>query len=182
MRSGIPLRADFDGDALRKVARASKDAAQTRRLLALGEIYDGASRGQAAKVGGVTLQIVRDWVVRFNAKGPAGLLDGKAPGKAPKLNDDQRLALRRLVETGPIPAIHGVVRWRLKDLARLIFEDYRISLDESTVGRELKAMGFAKLSARPRHYAQNELAVEDFKKVSRKRSARSAKPSLPAQK
>ncbi|WP_081377184.1 winged helix-turn-helix domain-containing protein [Rhizobium etli] len=68
------------------------------------------------------------------------------------------------METGPIPAIHGVVRWRLKDLARLIFEDYRISLDESTVGRELKAMGFAKLSARPRHYAQNELAVEDLKK------------------
>jgi len=154
-----------------------KMPAQTRRLLALAQIYDGATRGAAARVGGVTVQIVRDWVERFNAQGPEGLLDVKAPGKRPKLNDDQRQELRRLVEKGPIPAIHGVVRWRLKDLARWIFQEHRISLDESTVGRELKAMGFAKLSARPRHYAQNELA-----KVFRKRSARSARPSLPAQK
>jgi len=125
------------------------------------EIYDGGSRGHAAKVGGVTVQIVRDWVVRFNARGPEGLLNMKAAGKRPKLDDAQREALRYLVKKGPIPAIHGVVRRRLKDLARWIFQEYRISLDESTVGRELKAMGFAKLSARPRHYAQNELAVED---------------------
>ncbi|MGG6893647.1 IS630 family transposase [Rhizobium sp. BR 315] len=164
MGSALRLRTDYVGDDLRKAARLSKDAAQTRRLLALAQIYDGATRGEAARVGGVTVQIVRDWVERFNAQGPEGLLNVKAPGKRPKLNDDQRQELRRLVEKGPIPAIHGVVRWRLKDLARLIFEDYRISLDESTVGRELKAMGFAKLSARPRHYAQNELAVEDFKK------------------
>lgn len=182
MGSALRLRTDYVGDDLRKAARLSKDAAQTRRLLALAQIYDGATRGEAARVGGVTVQIVRDWVERFNAQGPEGLLNVKAPGKRPKLNDDQRQELRRLVEKGPIPAIHGVVRWRLKDLARLIFEDYRISLDESTVGRELKAMGFAKLSARPCHYAQNELAVEDFKKVSRKRSARSARASLQGQK
>lgn len=182
MGSALRLRTDFVGDDLRKAARTSKDASQTRRLLALAEIYDGGSRGHAAKVGGVTVQIVRDWVVRFNARGPEGLLNMKAAGKCPKLDDAQREALRYLVKKGPIPAIHGVVRWRLKDLARWIFQEYRISLDESTVGRELKAMGFAKLSARPRHYAQNELAVEDFKKASRKRSKLSATISLPAQK
>ena len=70
-----------------------------------------------------------------------------------------------MVESGPIPAIHGVVRWPRKDLARWLFEEYRIEVDETTVGRELRAMGFRKLSARPRHYAQNEPEREAFNKA-----------------
>ena len=69
-----------------------------------------------------------------------------------------------LRDSHPVPAVDGVVRWRRKDLARWLLETFAISLDETTVGRELKALGFAKISARPRHYAQNELAVEAFKK------------------
>jgi len=165
MAAPIALREDFDGPALRKLAKGTKDAAQARRLVALAEIYDGSSRTDAARIGGVTVQIVRDWVLRFNQRGPDGLINGKAPGNCPKLNDDQRQALAKMVETGPIPAIHGVVRWRRKDLARWIFEEYRVALDETTVGRELKALGFAKLSARPRHYAQNAFEVDAFRKT-----------------
>ena len=167
MTTPIPLRSDFDGTALRRMARATKDADQARRFLALARIYDGGSRTEAALIGSVTLQIVRDWVVRFNARGPDGLVTGRAPGSRPKLGDEQRQALARMVESGPIPAIHGVVRWRRKDLAAWIFEAFGISLDETTVGRELKALGFAKLSARPRHHAQNELKLDAFKKTSR---------------
>jgi transposase len=112
----IPLRADFDAVGLGAAARQTKDAAQARRLLALAAIYDGASRTAAARIGGVTLQIVRDWVLRFNAVDPAGLVDRKAPGQAPRLNDAHRAALAAVIESGPIPAIHGVVRWRLVDL------------------------------------------------------------------
>ena len=158
----IPLRTDFDGPTLRLSAKATKNAAQARRLLALAEIYDGGSRSDAARIGGVTLQIIRDWVMRFNARGPDGLINGKAPGNRPKLNDAQRQALVDVVERGPIPAIDGVVRWRRKDLVRLIFEEFRIEIDETTVGRELKALGFAKLSARPRHHAQNEFGGGGF--------------------
>ncbi|SDE14480.1 helix-turn-helix domain-containing protein, partial [Belnapia rosea] len=78
----IPLRADFDAAGLRAAARRTKDAAQARRLLALAAVYDGVSRTEAARIGGVTVQIVRDWVVRFNAQGPTGLVDRKAPGQA----------------------------------------------------------------------------------------------------
>ena len=161
----VALRTDFDSSDLRRLGRAARDAAQARRLLALAAIYDGGSRTEAAKIGSVTLQIVRDWVMRFNAHGPDGLINIKARGNPPKLNDEQRQALSRIVESGPISAIHGVVRWRRKDLARWIFEEFRISLDETTIGRELKALGFAKLSARPRHPAQNEFAVAAFKKT-----------------
>src|SRR3954468_12485829 len=72
-----------------------------------------------------------------------------------KLNDRQRQALVNIVERGPMPAIHGVVRWRLKDLAMWVWEEFRISLSETTLSRELRSLGYRKLSARPRHYAQN---------------------------
>ncbi len=137
----IALRTDFEAVAVRRLAKATKDAAQGRRLLALAEIYDGGTRTDAARIGGVGLQTIRDWVLSFNREGPEGLLDGKAPGNPSKLNDEQRRALAAIVESGPIPAIHGVVRWRLKDLAWWVYEEFRISLDETTVGRELRKLG-----------------------------------------
>jgi len=118
MGSAIGLRDDYDSAALRRLARGSKSANQARRLLALAEIYDGGSRTAAARIGGVGLQIVRDWVVRFNARGPDALLDGKAPGPRSRLNDAQRRALVAIVESGPIPAIHGVAARRVRGVAR----------------------------------------------------------------
>ena len=178
MGTAIALREDFNGTGLRNLAKVSKDAGQSRRLLALAAIYDGGSRSDAARIGSVGLQVIRDWVLRFNADGPIGLIDRKAWGQPSKLNDGQRKALAQIVEDGPIPAIHGVVRWRLKDLALWIWEEFRISLDETTVGRELKALGFSKITARPQHKGQNEFAIEDFKKAfpaSWKRSAASSR-------
>jgi transposase len=134
--------------------------------LAVAAIYDGATRSEAAKIGGVGLQIIRDWVMRFNARGPDGLLDGKSPGQPSKLNDVQRQAIARMIESGPIPAAHGVVRWRLIDLAQWIYEEFRISIAKQTLSRELRAMGYRKLSARPRHHTQAEGVIEDFKKAS----------------
>ena len=105
-------------------------------------------------------------VVRFNARGPDCLIDGKSTGQPSKLNDVQRQAIARIIESGPIPAIHGVVRWRLIDLAQWIYEEFRIAIAKQTLSRELRAMGYRKLSARPRHHAQAVGAVEDFKKTS----------------
>jgi hypothetical protein len=81
----LPLRTDFDAAALRAAARRSKNAARTRRLLALAAVYDGVTRTEVARIGGVTLQIIRDWVVKFNATGPDGLVDRKAPGQPSRL-------------------------------------------------------------------------------------------------
>ena len=166
MARAVGLRDDFDGMMLRQLAKKSKNGPQTRRLLSLAAIYDGAKRTEAAKIGGVGVQIIRDWVIKFNARGPDGLLDGKAPGRPPRLNNAQRHRIACMVESGPIPAVHGVVRWRLIDLAQWIFEEFRITIAKQTLSRELRALGFRKLSARPRHHAQATGAIEDFKKVS----------------
>jgi transposase len=114
----------------------------------------------------VTLQIVRDWVMKFNALGPAALIDRKAPGQKPRLNEEQRAALAKMIDDGPIPAIHGVVRWRLVDLCQWAFEEFRVTVSPQTMSRQVRALGYRKLSARPRHHAQAAGAIEDFKNLS----------------
>ena len=98
----VALRTDFDAVGVRRLAKKSKDSAQARRLLALAAIYDGASRTEAAKITGVTLQIIRDWVVKFNASGPEGLIERKAPGQPPRLSED-RLDANQPRSGVPIP-------------------------------------------------------------------------------
>ena len=174
MAAAIRLRSDYSADDLRGLAKASRDATQTRRLLALASIYDGGSRTAAARIGGVGLQIVRDWVVRFNAEGPRGLLDRKAPGQAPRLRAEQLAALARAVEAGPKPYLDGVVRWRLGDLAAWLREAFGVSVSETTVSRALKRLGFRMLTARPQAHGQAPEAMEAFKKTSPRSWQRSA--------
>ena len=179
MARSIALRTDFQAPELRRLARRSKDAAQARRLLALAAIYDGGTRSEAARLGHVTLQIVRDWVVRFNAEGPKGLRDRKSPGPTPLLTDAHRQALAAQIDRGPVPAVHGVVRWRLCDLAQWLWEEFHVSVSMQTLSREVRALGYRKLSARPRHHAQAEGAIEAFKKTSppRWRASRGSRAS-----
>jgi transposase len=121
-------------------------------------------------------------VVKFNAAGPDGLINRKAPGQPSRLNAEQRAAIMKMVESGPIPAAHGVVRWRLVDLCQWIWEEFRVIVAKQTLSRELRAMGYRKLSARPRHHAQAEGAIADFKKHSprvwRRSPARRASASI----
>jgi len=162
----IELRKDFGAEDLRKLARKTKDSAQARRLLALAAIYDGERRTHAAKIGNVTMQIVRDWVLRFNDEGLDGLIDRKAPGKEPLLKPRHRKALAEVIEEGPTPAVHGVVRWRLTDLAQWLFDQFGITISIPTLSHEVHLLGFRKLTARPKHHEQKAGVIEDFKKSS----------------
>ena len=162
----IPLRADYDAARLRLAARESRDAGQTRRLLALAAIYDGATRSEAAAIGGVTVQVVRDWVFKLNTGGPEVLVDCKGPGPQPILTDVHRTALAQALEDGPIPAIHDVLRWRVIDLVQWLSDTFQVSVFKQTPSREFRHMGYRRLSARPRHHAQAAGAIEAFKKVS----------------
>jgi len=135
MAAPVPLRSDFDAAVLRRLARSSDDPGQVRRLLALAAIYDGEPRSAAAAIGGVGLQTVRDWVLRFNDAGPAGLLTGKAPGPQPRLAEQHRAALRQVVEAGPLPAVH----WRIIDLLYWLWDEFGVSVSKQTLSRELRA-------------------------------------------
>ena len=127
-------------------------------------IYEGRSRTEAARIGGVTLQIIRDWVLKFNAAGPDGLIDRKAPGQPSRLTAVHRAVLVDAVERGPDPAVQGVVRWRVLDLVHWLWEEFAVPVSKQTLSRELRKLGYRKLSVRPKHHAQDPDAIEAFKK------------------
>ncbi len=165
MGTALALREDFNAVELRRLARRCRDDRQCCRLLAIAAVYDGASRTQAARAGGMDRQTLRDWVHRFNADGPDGLKDRWA-GKARRLTEAQMRELAGIVEAGPDLAGDGVVRWRRVDLQRVIEARFGVAYHERTVSKLLAALGFSHISVRPQHPGQDERVIETFKKTS----------------
>jgi transposase len=163
MPAPVSVRTDYSARELRRLAATTKNANQSRRLLSLAAILDGMSRTDAARIGGMDRQTLRDWVHRFNERGPDGLRDTWSKGHPPRLSAAQQTELAQLVETGPDRAVHGVVRWRRIDLQRLIAERFGVAYHERTVGKILHRLGFSHISARPRHPAQDGQTVAAFK-------------------
>ena len=165
MSAAIMVRKDFQAEELRCLACTVKDANQARRLLAIAAVCDGMDREEAARIGGMDRQTLRDWVHRFNEQGPDGLINIKPPGRRPRLSADQMEELCRLVEAGPDPQKDGVTRWRCVDLKRVLGERFGVDLSAVRLGRVLKDLGFSHISARPRHPAQDPQAIAAFKKT-----------------
>jgi transposase len=166
MPSAVTLRTDFSADDLRRLARRAESNNQSRRLLSLAAVLDGMTRTDAARIGGMDRQTLRDWVHRFNQAGPDGLLDAWASGPEARLSAEQKAELAVIVEAGPDPAVDGVVRWRRIDLQHVIKDRFGVDYHERYVGTLLHKLGFSHVSARPRHPGQNLETIEAFKKTS----------------
>lgn len=169
MPAPVRLRTDYPSSELRRLASKGKDANQSRRLLSLAAVIDGKGRAEAATIGGMDRQTLRDWVHRFNAVGPDGLKDNRTVGLPPRLSVEQRAELAQIVEAGPDREKDGVVRWRRIDLQRVIAERFGVDYCERYVGTLLKKLGFSHISARPRHPAQDAEIVAAYKKTFRAR-------------
>ena len=172
MGAAIELRQDFGAADLRRFAARARDVARARRLLALAGVLEGMNRTEAARLGGMDRQTLRDWAHRFNRHGPDGLIDIKPPGRPPRLSDDQKALLKQLVEAGSDPETDGVARWRRVDLKRVVRERFGVDLSEVSLGRVLKQLGFSPISARPRHPVQDPEAIATFKKKTFRRRRR----------
>ncbi len=120
MAAAVKLRTDYSVVDLLRLTAGSRHANQSRRLLSLAAVMDGMDREQAARIGGMDRQTLRDWVHRFNEGGPDGLKDIRSKGHPPRLSTDQLVALATIVETGPDRAVDGVVRWRRIDLQKVM--------------------------------------------------------------
>ncbi len=169
MPATVKIRTDYSAAELRRLAASSKDANRSRRLLSLAAVLDGMNREDAARIGGMDRQTLRDWVHRFNAEGPDGLKDICSKGASSRLAPEQLAAFAEVVETGPDRTKDGVVRWRRIDLKRVIKERFGVVYHERTIGKILKQIGFSHISARPRHPGQKIETIAAFKKTSRRR-------------
>ncbi len=159
-------RTDHTAGELRELAVKSRDAAQTRRLLAIAMVLDGSSRADAARQAGMDRQTLRDWVHRYNKAGPDGLISRSAPGRQAKLNPEQMQELRDLVIAGPDPAVHHVVRWRCVDLRDEVARRFNVTVGERAVGKWLRKLDLTRLQPRPYHPKKDPAAEEAFKKTS----------------
>jgi transposase len=168
----VAVKLSHTPDELRRLATRTKDANQSRRLLSIAAVLEGMSRTDAAKIGGMDRQTLRDWVHRFNASGPDGLRDNWVREKPRRLTKAQQAELSQVVEAGPDRVVDGVVRWRRIDLQRVIQERFGVQYHERTVGKLLKALGFSHVSARPKHPRQDGTIIEAFKKTGPARSSR----------
>jgi transposase len=178
--ASVVLRDDFDAASVRRLARDADDADQARRLLAIAAVYEGLSRADAARMGGMDRQTLRDWAHRFNAEGAAGLVNRTAPGNPRRLTPEQEAELEKLVAAGPAAAGLGhLARWRCADLQALIAERWGVGYHERTIGKLLERLDFSHITTRPQHYRQDEDALEAFKKTSPRRWRRSAPHSPP---
>ena len=159
-------RRDLSVAELRRRARLSDDADQARRILAIALVLEGASREAAARAAGAQCQTLRDWVMRYNAEGLAGLKDRPKSGRRPRLDTAQLQDLDQLVEQGPNIARDKVVRYRCCDLKDWIKMRFAVDLSERSISRLLKHRRFARLSVRPQHPNADVEAQEAFKKTS----------------
>ena len=163
------IRRDHSPAALRSAAAKSSDSKAARRMLAIALVLEGLDRRSAAETCGMDRQTLRDWVHRYNEEGLVGLSNRFHAGPASRLGPEQKAELARMVREGPDPQVDGVVRWRRVDLKRKIEERFGVAMHERTVGKQLAALGFRRLSARPRHPKSDPAAQETFKKTSPKR-------------
>jgi transposase len=159
-------RMDHKSADLRELAVRCRDAAQSRRLLAIAMVLDGSSREDAARQTGMDRQTLRDWVHRYNEVGTDGLISRAAPGRQPKLSKAQMNELRELVIAGPDAAIHQVVRWRCVDLRTEVARRFEVTVDERTIGKWLSKLRLTRLQPRPYHPKKDHAAEDAFKKSS----------------
>jgi transposase len=158
-------RTDLTAAELRAAAAKSRDAQAARRTLALALVLEGVDRETAAVTCGMDRQTLRDWVHRYNAEGLGGLSNRRAAPRSRRLDLGQVGELVSWLEAGPDPATDGVVRWRRQDLRARISERFGVELHERTVGKYLAALGYRRLSVRPRHPRTDPEAQEAFKKT-----------------
>jgi transposase len=165
MPSAVKFRTDFTAGELRRLAKKGKDVNLSRRLLSLAVVLDGMNRTAAAMISGMDRQTLRDWVHRFNAAGPDGLLDNWASRPVPRLSAVQKAELAKIFETGPDREVDGVVQWRRIDLQRVISERFGVDYCERYVGTILRKLGFSHISVRPHHPVQDAEIVAAYKKT-----------------
>src|SRR6195952_4712099 len=159
-------RMEHDAATLRQHAARVDQAPVVRRLLALAFVLDGYGRAKAATSCGMDRQTLRDWIIRYNERGIAGLSDHPHGGGAPsKLSVEEKAQLARWIHEGPDIAEDGVVRWRLRDLRDRILARFFVPMDERSVGRILKTLRFSHVSVRPRHPQAAAAAQEAPKKT-----------------
>jgi transposase len=174
----LAIRKDRTPVVLRKLAKAEPDARVSRRLLAIANALAGMSRADAAKSAGMDRQTLRDWVIRYNEQGVAGLSDNWNGGRPPILTEAEQAELLAIVLAGPDPEKDGFCAFTRDDLVAIAEKKFGKSMHAVSMGRLLRRLGLSRQKARPTHPMKNPADASAFKKS----SANAEKNTVHAQK
>jgi transposase len=160
----LKIRKDRTAAVLRKAAKAERDARAARRILAIANALSGMSRDAAAKAAGMDRQTLRDWVIRYNEHGLAGLYDRWGDGRPSRLTAQEQAELVGIVLAGSDPETTGISAYTREDLVHICEQRFGKSFHPSSMGRVLKRLGLSRQKARPSHPKKDVAAQAAFKK------------------
>jgi transposase len=160
----LKIRKDRTPVVLRKLAKAEPDARVSRRLLAIASALSGSSRAEAARSAGMDRQTLRDWVIRYNEHGIAGLADAWKGGRPPLLTIDEQAELLAIVLAGPDPEKDGFCAFTRDDLVAIARKKFGKSMHPASMGRLLRRLDLSRQKARPTHPMKDPAAAAAFKK------------------
>lgn len=175
----LMIREDLPPVELRRLAKMEGDPRVARRLVAIAAALEGMSREAAARIAGMDRQTLRDWEIRYNRGGPAGLSDHWGDGRPCRLTEGQQAALKAIVLQGPDPEVDGVSTWRLVDLCRIVRERFGVTYGETGMGRLVRGLDLSWQTPRPRHAETDHAAQERFKKGASPLRSRRSRPTTP---
>jgi transposase len=177
--SALMIREDLPAGELRRLAKAERDLRVARRLLAIAAALEGLSREAAARVAGMDRQTLRDWVIRYNRGGPAGLSDHWGDGRPCRLTAGQQATLKSIVLQGPDPEVDGVSTWRLIDLCRIVQERFAVTYSETGMGKLMHSLDLSWQTPRPRHAETDPAAQARFKKGALRKPSHRSQSTTP---
>jgi len=157
-------RTDHTTENLRALASRHKyrDCRVRLRAIAL-MIGDDLPRSEISRSVGVDVQTLRDWAIRYNARGLDGLRDAARSGRPRKLDESQTAEPVSLIEGGSDPDAGEPSRWTLGMLQQWIDDRFEVDLTVEGVRQMLRRLGFRHLSPRPIHPKANPEAQECFR-------------------
>ena len=170
----LKIRKDRTPVALRKLAKAEPDARVARRLLAIANALSGMSRAAAAQSAGMDRQTLRDWVIRYNEHGVAGLCNQWKGGRPPLLTTEEQGELLAVVMAGPDPEKDGLSAFTREDLVAVAEKRFGKSMHATSMGRLLRRLGLSRQKARPSHPMKDPAAAAAFKKSAANAATNSA--------
>jgi transposase len=154
----------YGADELRVLARGEGRPRVRVRLLALACLLEGADRTGTARRFGMSRNVLRIWIARYNKDGLTGLVDRWSGGPAPRLMAERREALKARVEAGAEVERDGIVAYRVADICALAEREFGVKYSRSGMQRLLHVIGCSWLVPRPRHPRSDAAVQAAFKK------------------
>ena len=163
MRTPLTITYPITTKEIERLARKEKDGRVRQRLWAMKFISQGQSIPQAAQRLDISERPLRNWLHRFNQRGPEGLRDAPRSGQPPKLKPKQVERFKQRIRQGVTDA-DPVCSLRGREIQKILQKEFKATYSLGGTYFLLHRLGFSCLCPRPQHPQVDPEVQEAFKK------------------